>query len=314
MKKLITLLLPFIMSGCCLSQIPTQYYFVNDSCEFFLPDYSQAVEVRDNCCVAGFTQDPPSGMMLAPGNEIIVTLTAMDCYGNSRSMTFDVVTVDTIPPTFHYDSTQFIPSGMYQNEMRTWKFYTVIDSMYIDENGNPDFDLYYRDMGWAALQETHNKQDSMAYPNFISETYYKRAIFFAESSYILHNVKLFMSSTGNPTGDIYVSLFELDQDDNPVSSAISFGTYPIRQLWTDQNLWHVITMQQCEIIQGRKYAINVSVTGVDNENYVTWVDDRSTTPNRYLRYTYDRGATWGRNLGMDYMFEIWGVPVQYANQ
>lgn len=130
MKKLFVILsITIALSGCCVAQIGVQYYFVNDSCEFYLPDYSQAVEVRDNCCVEQFVQDPPSGMMLAPGEDIIVTLTGTDCSGNTTSMQFPVIAIDTIPPTFYYDSTQFLPTGMYQNEMRTWHFYTVIDTI-----------------------------------------------------------------------------------------------------------------------------------------------------------------------------------------
>ena len=98
-----------LTSCTCLAQMHTQFYFANDSCEFYLPDYSQAVEVRDNCCVdsTGFYQTPPSGTRLSPGNDIVVTLHGRDCAGNTISMQFDVVVIDNVPPYFWYDSTHY---------------------------------------------------------------------------------------------------------------------------------------------------------------------------------------------------------------
>ena len=97
MKKLILLLLPFIVFGCCFSQIPTQYAYVDDSCTATLPDFTGIVVASDNCDVPIITQLPQ------PGDTILVTteveIIAIDATGNSRSMTFDVVLIDTIPPT-----------------------------------------------------------------------------------------------------------------------------------------------------------------------------------------------------------------------
>ncbi len=140
----IILLIIMFATGCCMAQIPTQYYLLNDSCEFYLPDYSQAVQVKDNCCVDenAFLQEPHSGTLLSAGTDIIVTLTAFDCYGNTRTMSFDVVAIDMVPPEFDYDSAAFIPSGMYQNELRTWHFYTVIEST--DSLGIAEMTHYYR--------------------------------------------------------------------------------------------------------------------------------------------------------------------------
>lgn len=146
---IIVMLLIFLFAtGCsCMAQIPTQVYFLNDSCEFYLPDYSQAIEIRDNCCVDStiqFIQEPHSGTMITGGAEIQVTLTATDCYGNSRSMSFDVIGIDNTPPEFIYDSTEFIPTGHYQNEYRTWHFYTILDSAEMDEKGNIPMTHYHR--------------------------------------------------------------------------------------------------------------------------------------------------------------------------
>ena len=85
--------------------------------------------MRDNCCVEQIVQEPTSGVKLIPGQDITVKLTGMDCAGNTTSMQFDVILIDTIPPTFYYDSTLFRPTGMYQNEIRTYHFYTIIDTI-----------------------------------------------------------------------------------------------------------------------------------------------------------------------------------------
>ena len=132
MKKLLLITLVLvIMTGCCFTQIPTQLFFAGiDSCEFYLPDYTQAVQMRDNCCVEQIVQEPTSGVRLIPGQDLTVTLTGMDCSGNTTSMQFDVIVIDTIPPEFIYlDSTVLIPSGMYQNDVRTFHLYTVIDTI-----------------------------------------------------------------------------------------------------------------------------------------------------------------------------------------
>lgn len=138
MKRIIFFLLLGSLVGCtCLSQIPTQYYFLNDSCDFYLPDYSQAVQVRDNCSVATFYQVPDSGEILSAGGEYRVTLYAEDQQGNQSSMSFDIVLIDNLPPEFIYlDSTVLIPSGHYQNDIRTWHFWTLVKD-------SSDFDLYY---------------------------------------------------------------------------------------------------------------------------------------------------------------------------
>lgn len=143
-KSILLLLLITILNGCCFSQIGTQFYFATDSCDFYLPDYFQDIVVSDNCCLDYFIQTPPSGQKLIPGEDMTVTIEAGDCYGNTRSMSFDVVIIDTIPPSFHYDSTLFLPTGMYQNNIRTYHFYTVIDSASIDSLGNYTMTHYYK--------------------------------------------------------------------------------------------------------------------------------------------------------------------------
>jgi hypothetical protein len=97
MKKLLTLLtIAFLVTGCCFSQLPTQYAYVDENCTAVLPDFTGMVVVSDNCGIANILQIP------APGDPITVTtqvfIQAIDETGNERSMSFDVVLLDTIAP------------------------------------------------------------------------------------------------------------------------------------------------------------------------------------------------------------------------
>lgn len=92
-----------MFNACCFSQLPTQYAYLDDSCIAVLGDYTGMVVASDNCDVPIINQYPP------PGDTILVTtvveISATDVTGNSRTMTFDVVLIDTIAPTIQMDST-----------------------------------------------------------------------------------------------------------------------------------------------------------------------------------------------------------------
>lgn len=152
MKKIFLLLLTFMMlSGCCysqlLQQLPDQIYFLNDSCTYYLPDYTKIIEPIDNCAISYFYQHPDSGFELQEGVVTEVSIVAGDATGNERTIQFNVVVIDTVPPWFRIDSTMFQNLTDYQDERRTWHL-----TRFIHPNGdttlNPDgFGLwgYYRD-------------------------------------------------------------------------------------------------------------------------------------------------------------------------
>ena len=126
MKALCTLAM-MALTGCCtLAQIPTQFYMANDSCTFYLPDYTQIVTVSDNCEVMQYIQTPTSGTKLQAGSDIIVNLRVEDYTGNVSSIQFDVVLIDQMPPKFHIPDTLLTPTGMWQNAIRTYHFYTYV--------------------------------------------------------------------------------------------------------------------------------------------------------------------------------------------
>ena len=98
MKTLFTgLAFLLTMTSCCFSQLPTQYAYIDDSCTAVLDDYTGMVIARDNCDVPIITQLPSPGLEISSTTR--VDIMATDYTGNSRSMSFDVVLIDTTPPT-----------------------------------------------------------------------------------------------------------------------------------------------------------------------------------------------------------------------
>lgn len=137
MRKLIlTILTGLLLSSCCLSQIPTQYAYVDEFCQASLPDYTSIVIASDNCGIVTISQLPAPGEILL--NTINVEIQGIDEAGNITSMFFDVVLLDTIAPTMQLDP--------------EWTGYTD------DEVG----DMYRTFYGWIQLQE-HKFRDNFPF-------------------------------------------------------------------------------------------------------------------------------------------------------
>ena len=101
MKRLLGFLIVAALAACtCLSQIPDQLVYVDQNCEAILPDYTPEVVVYDNCGTEAPAQDPAPGTVLTSATSTtLVTITATDISGNTSSIEFNVVLLDTIPPT-----------------------------------------------------------------------------------------------------------------------------------------------------------------------------------------------------------------------
>jgi len=101
MKRLLGFLIVAALAACtCLSQIPDQLVYVDQNCEAIVPDYTPDVVVVDNCDNATIIQVPTPGTTLTsaqPTTQVVIT--ANDISGNSASISFNVVLVDTIAPT-----------------------------------------------------------------------------------------------------------------------------------------------------------------------------------------------------------------------
>ena len=102
MKKLALItLLTVLLTGCCLSQMPTQYAYVDENCTAVLPDFVPRVIVSDNCEIAQLTQLPSPGQPITA--TTVVSIVAIDNAGNESEMSFDVVLLDTVAPTMTLD-------------------------------------------------------------------------------------------------------------------------------------------------------------------------------------------------------------------
>jgi len=63
--NLLFVALMVMVTSCCLSQIPTQYAYVDADCNAPLPDYAGIVVVSDNCEIVSITQLPPPGILIS---------------------------------------------------------------------------------------------------------------------------------------------------------------------------------------------------------------------------------------------------------
>lgn len=306
----------FLSINSCCAQIPTQYYFANDSCEFYLPDYSQAVEVRDNCCVdsMGFYQTPHSGTKLFAGHDVTVTLHGADCSGNKISMQFDVIVIDTVPPTFFYDSTQFLPVGQYQNEERIFKLYFTQDTTVEDDFGNNPITQYYRDEKGHQPIATNIFDDTFSVSHLDHPDDWRAQIFVAEGNFHLTQIRLKLYRTGyDPYQDVIVEIMEIGGDQNPVGSALSQGKKRSRELYTDPDgAWYTIPMRKTTLYHGQSYAIVTRLSRADAEAKVEWRINEGGYSQGFAIWT-NNGANetglWQRNWNVDRMFEIWGKPI-----
>lgn len=314
MKLIVGFLLAVTMMGCtCVAQIPTQFYFANDTCEFYLPDYSQAVEVRDNCCVdsMGLQQWPPAGEILIPGNDIWVTLTGTDCSGNSVFSTFEVVVIDTVPPTFFYDSAQFIPTGQYQNDEHVVNLYIVVDSTSMDTLGIYNYRMYYRDVRSEQPIQANIYDDGYRRSTLDTPDKHRAQIFTAPTNSILTKARIKMYRIGYMPGqNVVVELREVDSTMNPAGPILSKGTKKFSEVFTDvEGGWYTIPMRPTTIYQGQKYAIIVHLDIATTENKLVWRTNQEGLFGGHSIWTdngYSETGTWQFNPTADRLFEIWG--------
>jgi len=305
------------------AQIGTQFYLANDSCEFYLPDYSQAIEVRDNCCLDStyFMQTPNSGTVLRVGEDVTVTLMARDCSGNVASMQFDVVVIDNVPPKFYYDTAQFAPLGMYQNEERVYKFWTSSEP---DTTGG-DPDLYYS-INKTARDRTTGIGTEIHDAFYRNESYYKMSLFMAQTTYRVIDMYMALAKRGDPQGKLKVEIWQMNMSDTSLFQPICGGEIDLRgieerisanpsDVQAEELIWHTVDVSDGILIRGGWYALRTYCVGeVNDENRVIWNTtnydiNNDIEPYQFLKYSYDSEETYGTNFTSSYMYQIWGVDL-----
>jgi len=253
-----------------------------------------------------------SGQKLVPGEDIQVRLLATDCSDNKKSMQFDVVLVDTLPPTFFYDSSMFNPAGMYQNELRTYLFYFSVDSSEMDKWGNYPITLAYRNLYGNAPRDNNRDSTGLHENYFRSSGHRKREFFISGYNYLIEEIYLPMRRI-NPIGDplrsdMFIEVWEMSEDDQPIKM-VAHVAKPVSYLTAfEEMIWHRIPMTSIDTVWAdRKYCVEIAVPEASDEKQVSWWTNESTMPEKYLMYTYDNGEVWGYNREGNYMFELWGT-------
>lgn len=116
MKKLFVFLSLVLLVGCtCFGQytISDQLVYVDSTCTAKIPNYlvewENILTVKDNCEGLVVQQFPDPGTLLDFATPIMrVNIIATDAFGNSDSLNFNVIAVDTIPPTFVIDTSLMV--------------------------------------------------------------------------------------------------------------------------------------------------------------------------------------------------------------
>lgn len=99
MKRLLFLLSLAILVGCtCLAQnVPDQLLPLGPNCVAVVPDYTDDVDVVDNCPLGTVvTQAPLAGASIVLSQPC--TITATDAAGNASTLVFNLVLDDVDPP------------------------------------------------------------------------------------------------------------------------------------------------------------------------------------------------------------------------
>lgn len=109
MKLILTLLFVIFTTAVFGQCLPDKYQYVDDSCQFTLPDYRDSIAVVENCCLEFYAQNPLPGIVTTTGDSVEVELIARDCQGNEARLSFMVFILDTIPPRFICDSIPVTP-------------------------------------------------------------------------------------------------------------------------------------------------------------------------------------------------------------
>ena len=173
MKRLALFALAVILYGCgCLAQIPNQFVFVDSNCVATLPDYSDLVVATDNCELAGITQIPAPSVQIE--NTTMVEMLASDVSGNTSSVFFNVILMDTIPPSMILNPDW---QGYTNEEIKAMygSFYTWVQKTGVEYNEQYAGQPYYV-AEWDTIMVTDSFkvfQNTIPIPDFIQQDWWE---------------------------------------------------------------------------------------------------------------------------------------------
>ncbi len=324
-------------SGQLIQQLPDQLYYANETCEYVVADYTQAIRVTDNCRVAYFYQWPESGTVIGPDSITTVSIVAGDGTGNESTIRFNILVIDTLPPVFEIDTVLFNSLSHYQNEYQRWHlhnwvtatgdtldspegfglwgYYTAREVMNIEKPKCHPVSMSF--VSYDSLPEGHPLLEDIplqtdrfenitgTYNNAFREGYAKRSYYTAEYSYEIKWIKIYATKQGNPNGAIQIAVID------EVGDTLSSGVLPYDQILDAPHRdWAFAYLSPGIIQSGKQYAIEVIAPGTDDDNLVYWVSGESPEDRFYLQYSYDGGTTWGTNHNQTYLFKLYGYELQ----
>ena len=95
--------------------------YLNNNCEFIIPDYRSSISVYDNCDPAPSVFQSPSAGTILRGDGTLqpVTITSTDISGNTSSCIFNIILLDNTPPvvTCLPDTIVTVGEGVYKTEV-----------------------------------------------------------------------------------------------------------------------------------------------------------------------------------------------------
>ena len=95
--------------------------YLNNNCEFIIPDYRSSISVYDNCDPAPSVFQSPSAGTILSGDGTLqpVTITSTDISGNTSSCIFNIILLDNTPPvaTCLPDTVITVGEGLYKTEV-----------------------------------------------------------------------------------------------------------------------------------------------------------------------------------------------------
>lgn len=90
----------------------TQTLILDASCSASLPNYTSMATASDNCGIASVSQSPLAGTIVTGIGTMVITLTATDVNGNTKTCTFNVNKVDNTPPSLTCPGAQTLNVGV----------------------------------------------------------------------------------------------------------------------------------------------------------------------------------------------------------
>ena len=131
--------------------------------------------------------------------------------------------------------------------------------------------------------------------------------FSPEISHTITELRLWLETGGAYTRIIYVGIKALGADGKPTGYDLCNGS--TSDLPASPGDWRTISLGKgYALVAGQSYAIVVSAPFVIFGDEARWWYNNEPYARGHRLWSTDWGATWSITLGLDFLFEDWGVP------